>query len=176
MSRRLLVALIATLALIAAACGDDADDASDVVEESPSVAADDSSDDMADEPADEMAEPPPMGPAELTVDDQSGAGATVVITSVMLPAEGFIAIHSDAGGNPGPVIGHSDLLPAGVSTDVIVTLDEPLVADTTLWPMVHIDTNRNGTYDFDPPTSTEDGPGTFEDGTVAVLPLAYTIE
>lgn len=38
------------------------------------------------------------------------------------------AVHGNADGGPGPVIGHSELFPAGTSTEVVVTLDEPLTA------------------------------------------------
>lgn len=160
MSRRLLTTL-AVLVLLVAACGDDDDD----------TAADQPADDAA---ADDGAVP--MGPAELTVEDQTGDGATVTVASVTLPAAGFIAVHADADGSPGPVIGHSDLLEEGESSDVTVTFDEPLADSATVWPMAHIDTNANGTYDFAPPDTTDDGPATFEGGDVAVAPLEYTLE
>lgn len=114
--------------------------------------------------------------AELSVEDQTGDGTSVVVASVTLPAEGFIAVHADANGAPGPVIGHSALLEAGTSTDVDVPLDEALSGDATVWPMAHLDTNENGEYDFDPPASTEDGPATFANGDVAVVALAYTVQ
>lgn len=184
--RHLMVALIAVVALLVAACADDDDDdaetAPDTAEETV-VPPDEPNDtdgpvdpgDTADESDMDEAAEVPMGPAELSVEDQSGDGTTVEVASVVLPADGFIAVHSDADG-PGPVIGVSDLLPEGDSAGVVITLDEPVDTDTTLWPMAHIDTNRNGLYDFDPPDSTEDGPATFADGEVAVLPLSYTID
>ncbi|MDZ7678865.1 MAG: hypothetical protein U5K29_09965 [Acidimicrobiales bacterium] len=172
MSRRVLITVFAALALIAAGCGDDdADDAGDTPDE-PGV--EETTDDEAMD--DDAGDSPPMSPAELSVEDQSGDGTTVQVASVTLPADGFIAVHADDGG-PGPVIGSSDLLPAGESTDVEITLDEAVSGDTTLWPMAHIDTNLNGTYDFgSPPEPDADGPATFADGEVAVLPLDYSIE
>ncbi|MFP3905647.1 MAG: hypothetical protein ACLFWR_01335, partial [Acidimicrobiales bacterium] len=192
----------AALALIASGCGnDDADDAADTPDEpgaeTTTTAAttdddeatddesgddeamdDESSDDeaMDDESGDDEAgDSPPMSPAELTVEDQSGDGTTVQVASVTLPADGFIAVHADDDG-PGPVIGNSDLLPAGESTDVEITLDEEVSEDTTLWPMAHIDTNLNGTYDFgSEPDPQADGPATFADGEVAVAPLEYSL-
>lgn len=124
----------------------------------------------------EAAGPREMGPAELTAEDQSGDGTTVVVTSVTLPANGFLVIHADAEGGPGPVIGHTALLEAGTSSDVEVPLDEALTTDATVWPMAHIDTNGNEQYDFNPPESTEDGPATFENGDVAVVSISYTLE
>lgn len=159
--RRLLTALTA-LTLLVTACGDD-DDAAEVTDTT--AAAGEGAGDA-----------PAMGPAELAVDDQSGDGTAVVVSSVTLPAAGFVAIHADADGSPGPVIGHSELLPEGESTDVEVPLDEPLTAAATVWPMAHIDTNENDTYDFAPPDVTDDGPATFDDGEVAVVSLEYDVE
>ena len=155
---RRLTTIIAVLALVIAACGDDDD----------VTAAPDGGDDAV--------EAPPTGPAELSAEDQTGDGTEVTVASVTLPADGYLVIHGDADGSPGPVIGHSDLLAAGESTDVVVTLDEPLTATATVWPMAHIDTNGNGAYDFAPPDVTDDGPATFDDGEVAVLPVEVTVE
>lgn len=164
----MVVVLVAAVALVAAACGDDADDDAGGGDGGTTTTAAGADDEAGGDVA--------MGPATLEVEDQSGSGATVVVASVTLPSDGFIAVHADADGSPGPVIGHSELLTAGTSTDVEVVLDEPLAEDAAVWPMAHIDTNGNGTYDFDPPDVTDDGPATFEDGSVAVAPLDYTVE
>ena len=185
-TRRLLLALLAVAALVVAACGNDDDDEAGVDPDptettAPPVDEPDDQRDTTDPGYDlemdvpEVGAEVPMSPAELSVEDQTGDGATVEVAAVTLPAAGFIAVHSDADG-PGPVIGVSELLPEGESIGVVITLDEPVDSDTTLWPMAHIDTNQNGVYDFDPPDSTEDGPATFADGDVAVLPLTYTLE
>ena len=92
-----------------------------------------------------------------------------------LTANGFIAVHADADGAPGAVIGHSDLLQAGDSTDVVVTLDEAITASTTLWPMVHIDIDGDGVYTFAPPDNVIDVPGITADGMVAVLAVDVSI-
>lgn len=162
MTMRRLTTVLAALAILAAACGDD-DDAADADAEG---AVEQTETDGA----------PPMGPAELSVEDQRGDGSEVVVSAVTLPADGFIAVHADADGSPGPVIGHSELLPSGESTEVTVVLDEPLGSSATVWPMAHIDTNGNGAYDFDPPDVTDDGPATFDGGDVATSPLELTVE
>lgn len=161
MTRRLL-SILAALVLLLAACGDDDDTAAD------EPAGDDTSQDDSDAP--------PMGPAELTADDQTGDGTEVTVASVTLPAAGFLVVHADADGAPGPVIGHTGLLEEGESTDVVVPLDEPLSASATVWPMAHIDTDTDGEYDFDPPESTVDGPATLANGDVAVVPVELTVE
>lgn len=167
---RTVVALGAAVTLTLAACGGDDDDAADepAATEAP-----------ADEPADEPAAEPAgddiaLQPASITFADQESNGSMITVGSVDLPAAGFIAVHSDGGGSPGPVIGVSDLLPAGTSTDVMVMLDTPIDADTTLFPMVHIDTNGNGAYEFGAVEGV-DGPGLTADGEVAVVGGAVTL-
>jgi plastocyanin len=115
-----------------------------------------------------------MQPASLVFDPQTSDGTTIIVANVELPAAGFIAVHSDGGGSPGPVIGVSDLLPAGASSDVSITLAEPLTADATVFPMVHIDTNANGVYEFGT-VDGADGPGVTAGGDVAVGPVVVTI-
>jgi len=163
MSKRYLIAMMAVLAVVVAACDGDS-------EETTTTAAEAEATTSAAE-----AEGPPTGPSSLTADDQESDGTTIVIASVSLPAPGFVAVHGDAEGSPGPVVGHSELLPAGESTDVTVTLDEPLTESGTLWPMVHIDINDNGEYEFFPPDQTIDGPGVDDAGDVAVIPVEMTV-
>ncbi len=119
--------------------------------------------------------PPARGPSALQADPQTSDGTTIVVASVELPAPGFIAVHADADGAPGPVIGHSDLLPAGTSTDVEVTLDTPLDGSATVWPMVHIDMDGDGVYTFMPPDNAIDVPGLTADGDVAVIPVEIEV-
>ncbi len=118
---------------------------------------------------------PPTGPSSVTFEDQDSDGTSVVVASVTLPADGFVAVHADNNGSPGAVIGHSDLLPAGESTDVKVTLDEAITESTTLWPMAHIDIDRDGVYTFMPPDNAIDVPGTTADGSVAVVGGAVNV-
>ncbi len=112
----------------------------------------------------------PAASAAIEAEDQESDGITVVIASVTLPDGGFVVIHSDQAGAPGPVVGHSDALPAGTSTDVEVTLGQPLTESATVWPMAHID-DGNGTYEFPGP----DVPATDAEGKVVVLPIEVTV-
>jgi len=161
--KRYLIVVLAVLAMVVAAC-DGASEATTTTApaaEATTTAAE--------------AEGPPTGPSALSADPQDSDGSTIVVASVTLPAPGFIAIHGDSDGSPGPVVGHSDLLPAGDSTEVTVTLDEPLTESGTLWPMVHIDFNDNGEYEFFPPDETIDVPGVDDAGDVAVIPVEMTV-
>jgi plastocyanin len=119
---------------------------------------------------------PPMGPAAITVADQASNGASVTVASLTLPAPGYVVVHADGGGAPGAVIGHSDLLPAGTSTDVRVFLQSRLQESATVFPMAHIDVNGNGEYEFAPPEVTTDAPALTAAGEVAVAAVAVTVE
>ncbi len=84
----------------------------------------------------------------LTAADQSGDGTTLTVASVDLQGVdgGWIAVHSDLGGKPGPVVG-TVKVPKGSSADVKVTLDSK-VATGSYWPMLHVDDHTVGTYEF----------------------------
>jgi plastocyanin len=161
-SIRSLLAVGVTATFILAACGGDDDDASSDTTAAPSDETSESSGEV------------PMQPASVGFDAQESDGAMVVVASVELPADGFIAVHGDGGGSPGPVVGHSDLLPAGISTDVMVMLDAPLDGDTTLYPMAHIDTDGNGVYEFGSVDGV-DGPALTAEGDVAVVGAEVTV-
>ena len=164
-SIRSLLAVGVTATLVLAACGGDDDDAS-----SDTTAPAETTAEASAEPTAEV----PMQPASVSFDAQESDGTMIVVASVELPADGFIAVHGDGGGSPGPVVGHSDLLPAGTSTDVMVMLDSPLDADTTLYPMAHIDTDGNGAYEFGSVEGV-DGPALTVEGDVAVVSAAVTV-
>ena len=117
-----------------------------------------------------------MGPVELEFEAQASDGMTIVVKSVTLPAAGFIAVHGNAAGSAGPVVGHSGLLPEGTTADVQVMLDSPMPATDLLFPMAHIDVNANGVYEFAPPETVVDVPGVTAEGAVAVVGAEVTVE
>ena len=123
----------------------------------------------------EAATGPAMSPAEVVFEAQESDGTTIVVASITLPSPGFIAVHSNADGHPGPVIGHSDLLPAGTTENVEITLDTPLEATDLVFPMAHIDVNENGEYEFFPPDNVVDLPATTADDAIAVVGAEVTV-
>ncbi|MFV1990837.1 MAG: hypothetical protein ACC652_08885, partial [Acidimicrobiales bacterium] len=159
-----LLVLGAALALVAAACGD-SDGSQSASAETPSETST-----TATETTEEMADEEMMDGASVSAAAQVSVGTTLV-ASAELSEPGFIVVHSDVDGAPGPVIGHSELLPAGESTDVVIELDEFLLESTTVWPMAHVDANDNGEYDFAPPDEVTDAPALTADGDVAVVPV-----
>jgi predicted lipoprotein with Yx(FWY)xxD motif len=94
-----------------------------------------------------------MAENAVVVADQSlGAGDTVTIDSVSAAVDGWIVIHADADGSPGPVIGHAPVA-AGENSDVVVDIDAARATDT-LYAMLHVDAGTAGEYEF----PGDDGP------------------
>jgi len=87
-----------------------------------------------------------QGP-EVAVSDQTMKGNTVTIEKVVYDQQGWIVIHKDADGKPGPVIGWAAIQP-GENTNVVVTLQESLSGPTKLWAMLHTDAGTAGEYEF----------------------------
>ena len=164
--RRSVVVLLA-LGLLLVACGGDETSETTTTTEAVTTTA-------APTPSTTLAGPA-ISPAEVVFEDQESDGSSIVVASVSLPSPGFIAVHGNADGGPGPVIGNSELLPAGVSTDVVVELDNPLATSDLVFPMAHIDMDGDGVYEFMPPDNAIDIPATTSDGSVAVVGGEVTV-
>jgi len=104
------------------------------------------------------------GPS-LTLEDQP-RGDGVIIKSMTLDKPGFVVIHKDGGGKPGPVIGHSPVMAAGTHENVKVDFDNAQ-AGARVFPMLHYD-NGDGQYQFPGP----DGP-VKANGKVLVGPVNW---
>ncbi len=105
--------------------------------------------------------------ASLAVSSQSLAGNEIVIDSLYLDKAGYVVIHKDADGKPGPVIGNSELL-SGEKTNVKVKIDAAQ-AGTKVFAMLHYDDDNDGVYGF----PDEDKPVALE-GNVVVKPISIT--
>ena len=99
---------------------------------------------------------PPLGPAAITMADQRTDGAAVVVGEVTLPATGFVALHADEDGVPGVILGLSPLLPVGVSSDVSITLDQPLEGSQPLFAVAYVDRDGDGVAGLTAPDSLDD--------------------
>jgi hypothetical protein len=87
-----------------------------------------------------------MSTPSVTASDQSIVDGTVTIASAYMSVPGWLVIHIEADGKPGPVIGYV-ALPAGESKDIKVTIDASQ-ATPKLFAMLHIDAGVAGTYEF----------------------------
>lgn len=86
----------------------------------------------------------------LKAADQRSDGREVVITEASFAGTmGWVAIHAfSRDGQLGPIIGVSELLPPGPSTGIRVSLSAPLKASASVFPMLHLETTNNATFDF----------------------------
>ena len=100
------------------------------------------------------AQPPAGGaPANVSFDDQSGAGDTVQVIRVSMPTAGFVVVtadgdddeDSDDDGND-RIVGSAPV-PAGATGAVTVPLAPPLTQDTDLEAVLYADTDGNGAFD-----------------------------
>lgn len=117
-----------SLALSLAACGDDSESATPASESS--------------------SEPAAAATGTVEAADQDGDGSTLTVSSVDLEGvdQGWIAVHTDVDGKPGPTVG-AVAVEQGTSSDVVVKLDET-VPTGDYWPMLHVDDGEVGTYEF----------------------------
>ncbi len=85
-------------------------------------------------------------PSMVSVSDQDATGGTVRIARIVAADPGWIVIHTEQNGGPGPVVGYA-AVPAGESDDVAVEIDAA-AATPTLFAMLHVDAGIAGTYEF----------------------------
>ena len=80
--------------------------------------------------------------------DQTGDGTSLKVAEVDLEGidQGFIGVHMDLDGKPGPVVGVAQVK-QGSTQDLTVSFDKP-VASGAYWPMLHVDDSTIGTYEF----------------------------
>lgn len=89
----------------------------------------------------------------VTVADQPIENGTVTVAEAVSDGPGWVVIHADDTGAPGPVIGHSEQLTDGVNSNLVIEIDTD-AATETLYAMLHADTGELGVYEFpatDPP-------------------------
>ncbi len=132
-NRYLLLSSLALFTLVAAACSSatptPAPTSEPVVEEP----------ELVEEPA---GDEDPV----VIVNDQDASDGTVVIEDVHATEPGWIVIHLNQDGAPGPVIGFAPV-EAGENHDVVVEIDLDQ-ADPKLCAMLHLDAGNHGEYEF----------------------------
>jgi hypothetical protein len=110
----------------------------------------------------------PFNVALLWAFDQFIDMNTLNIAYVTSPTFGWVVVHADNNGAPGPVLGQTAVAP-GISTDVAVDIGvDGLTA--TVWPMLHTDDGTQGTYEFDGQSGI-DNPVSIN-GQTATLPIS----
>ncbi len=84
--------------------------------------------------------------AAIVVEDQAIQDNGVTVARVDVDEAGWLVIHADVNGKPGPVAGHSRV-EAGESKNVMVTVDQSLLT-STLYVMMHRDLGVQNRYEF----------------------------
>ncbi len=87
--------------------------------------------------------------------DQTVLSGSVRVAEVDSAAAGWIVVHADLGGRPGPVVGYTAVA-RGKNSDVAVAIDQS-TATPTLYAMLHVDKGVVGTYEFPGPDAPEQG-------------------
>jgi hypothetical protein len=82
----------------------------------------------------------------VVVQDQSIVDSRVVILKIVSATPGWIVIHIDNAGKPGPVVGYAAVR-AGENLDVVVAIDAKK-ATPVLYAMLHVDAGVVGSYEF----------------------------
>lgn len=107
---------------------------------------------------------PTVRQPNLKVSSQVLVGNELTIDSLYLDKPGYLVIHKNIEGKPGPVIGKSDLI-SGEKINFKIIIDASQ-AGTKVFPMLHYDDDSDGIYGF----PDEDKPVTLE-GNVLVKPI-----
>jgi plastocyanin len=82
----------------------------------------------------------------VTVADQEIVDGNVTVAEVVSDGPGWLVIHAQADGKPGPILGHSPVSD-GTSGDVMIEIDTANATET-LYAMLHIDAGEVGTWEF----------------------------
>lgn len=90
----------------------------------------------------------PSGPS-VSVRDQSVAGGTVTVARVVSEGPGWLMIHAQANGGPGPILGNARV-GDGTSRNVEVEIDLAR-ATPVLYAMLHADAGQVGVLEFPGP-------------------------
>jgi hypothetical protein len=100
-----------------------------------------------------------VGSHAVVMTDQK-PGKEVVVSAVVLGNPGFVVIHEDTNGQPGPVIGYSSLLSTGETKVIKISLNREVKDGERLYAMLHLD-NGDGKFD-----ASTDAPATDVNGDI----------
>lgn len=131
----LAAGLLLILALLVVACGPAAEPAVEPTAAPTSAPA------PSDTPAAET-----MITPSVTVADQEIVEDKVTIAQVVSDGPGWLVVHAQADGKPGPILGYSPVA-SGANPGVAVAIDAS-GATETLYAMLHTDAGEIGTWEF----------------------------
>lgn len=82
----------------------------------------------------------------VVVNNQAIANGTVTISEVISDGAGWLVVHAQADGKPGPILGFSPVFD-GENSNVVVEIDTD-EATEILYAMLHTDAGETGTFEF----------------------------
>jgi plastocyanin len=85
----------------------------------------------------------------VSVADQVVMEQKVLVAEVVSDGPGWLVIHAQAEGKPGPVLGYVSVMD-GINRDVTVEIDVA-AATETLYAMLHVDAGTIGSYEYPGP-------------------------
>lgn len=81
--------------------------------------------------------------------DQSGDGRSVTVDEASLTGRsGWIVVHADDYGAPGQIIGVSNQISAGTTSNVSISLSQPISSSRYVIVMLHYEDNGDSTFDY----------------------------
>ncbi|MDZ4671456.1 MAG: hypothetical protein SH821_11350 [Phototrophicales bacterium] len=83
----------------------------------------------------------------LAVPSQIVMGDSIMVENAIVSANGFVVVHADNDGAPGPVLGYTPVFADSANTGISVALD-PAGLTPVLHPMLHVDDCEAGVYEF----------------------------
>ncbi|MDX2163599.1 MAG: hypothetical protein SF162_19950 [bacterium] len=107
--------------------------------------------------------------AVLAGDGQTANPPRILVSGVLSNGPGFVVIHADNEGAPGPVLTQV-AVPSGYSQNVEIPFPADIAITPVVWPMLHVDDNTVGTYEFGS-VEGADGPVRDEAGNVITFPI-----
>lgn len=131
----ILVSSLAILALLAACAANSPGTNSSPAENAANL----NTDAALDEPAEQTT---PM----VEISDQDASSGSITVDQVAAADPGWIVIHTEADGAPGPIVGYA-AVNAGKNSQVEVDIDLE-AATEKLFAMLHLDAGTPGSYEF----------------------------
>lgn len=95
---------------------------------------------------DQVVTPPFKVTVGVAVADQPIAEGEVTVAKVFSAGPGWIVIHAQADGRPGPILGYSQVVD-GENSDTMVDIDAS-AATGTVYAMLHVDAGQVGVWEF----------------------------
>jgi plastocyanin len=136
----MVAALLLVVALLVAACGSTPEPtALPAVEPTPQPAP-------TEAPAAEVPAADPMITPSVTVADQEIVDGKVTIDQVVSDGPGWLVIHAQADGKPGPILGYSAVT-SGANAAMMVEIDAANATEI-LYAMLHTDAGELGAWEF----------------------------